>query len=407
MTTGLPLSRPAVDAPSAVAAAAYLIGINQLIVNLQPLVLGALAGAYGLGDAQLGHISAIFIGFNTLAVLSAPIWVRRVNWRVLTTIAVTLAAATLAAGSALSTLPAILLLFAVLGVIKGTLGAPAFASLGDTANPDRSYATSLIVQSVLAAGAAVAAAEWLVPRYSVSGLLLGLAAVAATGLLATRWLPTAGAAPAPTATNPTTAMPSWRGALAPAVGLLALGLFVCGILSFWYFAERIGASRGVPAGLIGAAVSLCSLATVATAGLVAWLGGRLASLWFVAAGNLVVIAGYVCLTSKADAAFVMAAILFAMGWGFAQPGYWTIIRKVDASGRLFVAAPAAGGVAGVLTGLAAGPVIEQGGYTALILSSAALLTASAVCLLLAERIGAAGATRRAADQALPDRRAEA
>lgn len=376
-----------VDAPSAITAASYLIGINQLIVNLQPLVLGALADTYRLGDRQLGYVSAVFIGFNTLAVVSAPFWVRGVNWRILSAAAVGLAAAVLAAGAKLSTLTAILALFAVLGVLKGTLGAPSFASLGDTANPDRSYAASLISQSLLAAAAAVPVAQWIIPQYGVVGLFLSLAAVVATGLLAARFLPDAGVVPASAGPEAPKAVLLSRGTLAPAVGLLALGLFVCGILAFWYFVERIGAARGVPHGLIGGAVSLCALATVATAGIVAWLGGRVSTLWFVAAGNLIVIAGYACLVVDADLAFVLTAILFAMGWGLAQPGYWTIIRKVDVSGRLFVAAPAAGGLAGVLTGILAGPVIERSGYTGLILSSAGLLIASGVCLLIAAHLG--------------------
>jgi MFS family permease len=391
--------RAAVDAPVTVAAAAYLIGLNQLIVNLQPLLLGALADAYKLGDAQLGHISAIFIGFNTLAVLSAPMWVRRVDWRALTTIAMVCATAALAAGALVSTLSTILLLFALLGVVKGVLGAPAFACLGDTSNPDRSYAVSLIVQSVLAAAAATCVAQWLLPRHGVGGVFLGLAAIAATGLVAARRLPARGVAAAPDPPHGSKPDASLGSALAPAVGLLALGVFVCGILSFWYFAERIGAARGVPVGLIGAAVSLCALATVATAAIVAWLGGRLASLWFVATGVLVVIAGYACLAWDSDLAYVAALVLFAMGWGLAQPGYWTIIRKVDAGGRLFVAAPAAGGAAGVLTGLLAGPVIARGGYEGLILCSAALLAGSAACLLLADRLGARAARKRLAADA--------
>lgn len=394
MSAATNTSQPAVDAPSAVAAASYLIGINQLIMNLQPLVLGALADTYRLTDAHLGHISAIFIGFNTLAVLSAPFWIRRVNWRALSTATVVLAAVALAAGAALSTLPAILLLFAVLGVLKGALGAPSFAALGDTANPDRSYASSLIFQSLLAAAAAVPVAQWLIPKYGVVGLFLGLAVVVATGLFATRWLPAAGVVPAPAVAEASEPAPLARGVLAPAIGLFALGLFICGILSFWYFVERIGAARGVPAGLIGAAISLCSLATVATAGIVAWLGGRLASLAFVAIGNAVLIAGYACLIADGNLAFIASTVLFAMGWGLAQPGYWTIIRKVDATGRIFVAAPAASGVAGVLTGIVAGPIIERGGYTALIVFSGAALLASAACLLLAERVGARALRRR-------------
>jgi len=38
-----------------------LTAVNALIVNLQPVIMGALADGRGLSDTNLGRVSAIFV----------------------------------------------------------------------------------------------------------------------------------------------------------------------------------------------------------------------------------------------------------------------------------------------------------------------------------------------------------
>ncbi len=376
----------ALDAPTAVVAAAYLSGLNMLVVNLQPLILGALADSHGLTDRQLGHISAIFVGFSTACLVSGPFWVRRVDWRTFSMLMVLLATTALVSGAFLAAPEAILALFAILGLLKGGLGIPAFASLGDSSNPDRNYGVSVGFQAFLSAAVTAPAAAYVIPNFGVSGLFLTIAAIVASGLLACRWLPrkgvdVSGGAPAAVTSRPRPAMLT-TAAISAWLALLAIAAFTGGILGFWYFIERIGVDRGVSHAAIGVALSLCSLATIVTASIVAWLGGRLPSLVFVCAGSLFTLTGFGLLAFQGEAAYIAGAIAFAMGWGLAQPAYYAVIRKVDATQRLFVAAPAAGGAAGVVIGMVAGPIIELGGYGAMIMASGLLIVFGAFVLAI-------------------------
>ncbi|WP_374656772.1 MFS transporter [Phenylobacterium sp.] len=384
-------SQRSVDAPSAVVAAAYLIALNQLVANIQPLLLGALATDYGLSDRQLGHVSAFYVGAVTLCTLSAPLWIRRINWRLATLVSVAGCVAAFAWGATLNGVGMFLLLFAILGFAKGFFGAPAFASLGDGSNPDRGYGLSTVLQSLIAAGAAAPVASYIIPTYGVRGLFISLALVYATGIVAARWMPVGARSPRAASLSPAEpgeALLSWA-AIPPLVAGFAVALFAGGILAFWYFVERIGVARGVPAQTIGLTISLAAFASILTSAINTWLGGRVPSLAFVAAGTALLLASYAVLLVPGDLAFVACNLLFALGWGFAQPAYWTIVRRVDHTGRLFVAAPAASGAAGVAIGIFAGPVIESGGYSGLIGLSSALIAAAILCIVGVLRFAAA------------------
>lgn len=59
--------RSEVDARTATFAAGWLIALSQLLINVQPLSLGAIAEAHHLSDRQLGYLSAAFVGSSTWA----------------------------------------------------------------------------------------------------------------------------------------------------------------------------------------------------------------------------------------------------------------------------------------------------------------------------------------------------
>ncbi len=365
----------ALDAPSAVVAAAYISGLNLLVVNLQPLILGAFADSYGFSDRQLGQISAIFVGFATICSLTGPLWVRSVDWKSFSRLMITFALIALAAGAFLSSAVQVFALFAVLGIIKAALGIPAFASLGDGSNPDRNYGVSVGFQGLLAASVTAPSAAFIIPRYGVPGLFLTIAIVVASGLVASKWLPRRGRAKA---SHVIPVGDEGAGSAIPAlIALLALALFTSAILGFWYFIERIGTGRGVPPGTIGLTLSAISLASIVTASVVAWLGGRFSSLTFVCLGTTLLVAAFAAMHLDGNAAYITSAMMFAMGWGLSQPAYYALVRKVDSTGRLFVAAPAAGGIAGVAIGVAAGPVIEQAGYLGMVTTCATLALVAA------------------------------
>lgn len=386
---------------AAVVAASLLTGVNQLLVNVQPLLFGVLAVRLGLDDAELGYLGAVVIAALTLGSISGPFWVRRANWRFTCALALVGAAAAFALGAAVTTLDAALLVFGAAGLFLGILSPPAFGCLGEAENPPRAFAISVVAQSSLAAASTLALSFAIIPRFGAPGAFVSVAVAVAAALPLCRSLPRgAGSARELSATVDGAALLS-RAAIPAYAMLFAKGVFVAGILGYWIFVERIGVAHGIPGERIGLTISLCAVASAASAGIVGWLAGRVRLVPMIAIGTTIVIGAFIALGVPGFLAFALSNFLFAFGWGFAQSAYWGLLREVDATNRLFVAGPAAAGVGGVAAGMAAGPIIAAAGLSAMTLASGvALLAAALVAFLVAgslrvRRSRAAGPDTRA------------
>jgi|UPI0003B66EA5 MFS family permease len=370
-----------VDRGSAIAAASLLIALNQLVINVQPLLIGALARHRGLDDGELGLVSSALVGGALLASSTAPFWVRRVNWRRTTTLALLLAALMFWVTSLVTGFGWLCLAFALAGLMKGMIGAPSFVCLGDTSRPERNFGTSVAVQAIVAAAAAVPMAGYLIPAYGLSGVLYSLIAAMAVGLVAVRFLPASGRG-SEQAHGARVKVPAWR--LLPFIAvLLAMMLFTIGVTSFWFFLERIGTAQSIPAATIGLAVSGTALVSIPGSFAVTWLSRWLGGLQFIVLGSLLIVAGFALVAVPEPVAFMAGSLIFAIGWGIAQPGYWALAREADPTSRLFVLSSAVAGLASVITGLIAGPMIGLNGYTGLIVMSGLFVAAGiALCVLI-------------------------
>lgn len=386
---------------AAVVAASLLTGVNQLLVNVQPLLFGVLAVRLGLDDAELGYLGAVVIAALTLGSISGPFWVRRANWRFTCALALVGAAAAFALGAAVTTLDAALLVFGAAGLFLGLLSPPAFGCLGEAENPPRAFAISVVAQSSLAAASTLALSFAIIPRFGAPGAFVSVAVAVAAALPLCRSLPR-GAGSTSELSATVDGAPLLSRAAVPAYAMLfAKGVFVAGILGYWIFVERIGVAHGIPGERIGLTISLCAVASAASAGIVGWLAGRVRLVPMIAIGTTIVIGAFIALGVPGFLAFALSNFLFAFGWGFAQSAYWGLLREVDATNRLFVAGPAAAGVGGVAAGMAAGPIIAVAGLSAMTLASGiALLAAALVAFLVA------GSLRvRRSRVAVPDTRA--
>ena len=378
----------AVDHWTAIAAASLMVGINQLIINVQPLLLGALAENQGLTDTQLGLVSSALIGGSTCASLTAPLWVRRFDWRSVTTLFSLGAAAALFAASNVQTFTSLCLLFFGIGLLKGALGAPSFVSLGDSSKPERNFGISVTVQAGLAALAGAPMAAYLIPAYGVDGVYFSLIGALAVGLLAVRFLPRHGRAQKVDEPRKRIIVNS---ALLPfALVMLAMFLFTIGVTAFWFFLERIGTSKNVPAVTIGLAVSGTALITIAGSFLVTLLARWLGGLSLTVIGSLLIVLGYAFVLLPNPGTFFSGSLIFAFGWGICQPGYWALARAADPTARLFVLSSAVAGLGSVATGFLAGPIIGAVDYNGLtILAGSAILCGMMLCILSSRLKGSA------------------
>lgn len=376
----------AVDRPQAVAAASYLTMLSLTISNIQPVVLGAIAIDYGFGDAKLGQMGSTFVAFLTLASLTAPAWVRRVHWQRFSFVAILLFTGALVAGTQVSSVIGLIALFAVLGVLSAVVGAPGFASLGDTKTPDRNYGVSSIVQAIAAAIIVAPLMGYVVPNFGVHGLMISLALLMASGLAACKWLPDTGKVADFLDDAPHSGSIFVARAVPAFLVLFAIGCFGAGLGGFWFYVERIGVWDGASPQAIGVTLSACSLVTILSSGIVVWLGGRISTLVFILLGSLAMLACFQLVLMRSTDGFIAGNIFFSFGFGLAQPCYWGLLRKVDATNRLFVAATAASGAATVIAGLVAGPIIAAGGYPGLMAACSLIVAAGFAIAVLAARL---------------------
>jgi hypothetical protein len=371
-----------------VLAAAYVSALGNLISNVMPLLLGALADRYGLPDGALGQLNAAFIAATMVTGLTAPYWVPRFDWRIANYVATAGAVAALVIGTGAATIAALLILFTALGLFLGTLALTSFAALGETRFPNRSYATGVTIQSLLAAVANMGISVVLLPYWGVSGIWLGLALLIASGAVATRHHPRCGvAAPAPALDHSTPRGHVFTLAALPAMlTLFSIALVIGGIQGYWAFVERIGVGHGLAAEAVAATLSLCAVASIVNSAVVAWIGDRVQALTIIIAGTAIVNLSFFLLSFPGIVPFVASNILFASAFGLLVPSYWAVLKRVDATDRLFVAGPAAASAGAVAVSLIAGTVIGAGGYVGLTIFDGAL---TIVAALLAAVAGAA------------------
>ena len=89
--TSLPGSNP-MDRRGVIFAGVVISALGALTYNLLPLFLGSAQDYRGLSDQAVGILSSSFyVGF-TLATVTAFFWIRRFNWRIVTFVAIPIAA---------------------------------------------------------------------------------------------------------------------------------------------------------------------------------------------------------------------------------------------------------------------------------------------------------------------------
>ena len=377
MTASLSQTSPQAGKLTVVLAASYLTALSQIFTNMQPVILGALADDFGFSNGSLGNLSAVYVACATLVLASAPLWVRRVSWRLLTAAALVMAAVVIVCGAAVTSLSTFMLLFGLFGMFKSMLGVPAFACLGDTENPDRSFGIAAVVQAISATILVAPVATYLIPAFGSPGVFILLGLLLLSGLLVVWFIPADGqaesasrSADAMSVQEPEGAPFLSRAAIPAYVMLFASALFTAGLVGFWYFVERIGVAKGISPSTIGLTLSAGSLGSIVAASLFAWLSQRVKGVVFLLVGSSLLLSCFVMLQFSGVMPFVLANILFSLGWGLSQPPYWSILSQVDATKRLFVAAPMTGGVAAALIGVFSGPIIDAYGFNGMIAFSA-------------------------------------
>jgi predicted MFS family arabinose efflux permease len=318
-----------------------------------PAYLGELGLHLGISEAQMGSITAAENLGIALASTICMLWLRRVDRRVLA-VAGTLCCMTLNLvaffGRSFPVLVVARFLTGLLG--EGVLFSLAFAVLGTTRNPDRSFGIGLT--AVVLFGSLVLGSSSYLDRVPYgTGALLPLAIVPVGILVALKWMPLDGA-DGGARRNATAGGPIGRLAVLAIAGMT---VWFAAPGAFWTFAESAAATRGISAETISVALAVGNAAGLLGSVVAAWQGhrwGRFGPIAIATAGLALSVAAFE--RSMSLVALALALSAFNIAWNYGTVYEMALVAALDSTGRA-----ALGIAAAQVAGFAAGGFIS--GFT--------------------------------------------
>ncbi len=392
------IQKNSMDAGTVVAAAVIISAIGAMFYNVLPMYLGAAQDHRALGNDQIGFIgSSFFLGY-TLTSISAFFWIRKIDWRVVSYLAVAIASLGLLFAGGSGTY-----LNLLLGVFIAGCGFAAIYSVGttlisDTSNAARWYGAKITAEAALGVVLLVLAPTLILPRWGfagLSGMLIVTIIVLAPIVM---FLPPEGSRQPEQEQSSQSAEtnigPVW-------LALVACMLFICGQTAIWGFVERIGNSAGFNPGLVGTLLGVSLAFAVGGSLLAAWLGDRIGCLKPLVWAHLIFFTGAAILFRGNQFEFYSVAtclVMFSVGLGISYSV--STIAELDADGRYVVLSVPAIGVGVMIGPGAAGMLASGSSYAPVLIFGMVTLSVSLLMFVLADR------GRRAAGEQLAQKVSE-
>jgi predicted MFS family arabinose efflux permease len=269
----------------------------------------------------------------------------------------------------------------IVGIGLGACFAATNAAVAHARNPDRVYgiavASTLVVMAVIffpVLGKAIAS-------NSQRGAFFVMAIIVLIATVSFRWLRIS--------EGELKEKPVSTAISVPAVAVLfaVMSFFTLGTSAIWAFTERIGVDVGLQTSDIAVYLGLSSLSGCASALLAAWIGPRFGR--GLPAMCMLLVSALSCIAIiniSNDVTFIIALVLYWVGYMFLYPFLMSIAAAMDPSGRV---AAAAGGVMALVFafGPALGGLIAAlSSYTMIGVVGALTCTAGAVLAFAARSV---------------------
>jgi MFS family permease len=340
-----------------------------------PFFVGLQISTGGLTQAEAGSMgSAYLVGFS-IASLSALWWIARFNWRALIPVgaAGVVGALVVLAGSDSYLLSVASVL--IVGVIMGGLWTIAYRIFSASPDPERSFATGIVVSYTILAAISFTIGRWIVPEYGLSGSAYFLSGIIVL-LAASAFLVPAGLASEGDSTAGTNFSRAPANVVFALLGLLTTSLVFAAV---WAFAERLGVASGFDSTQISPIVASNLLGSAAGSVLAGMLGTRFGRKRTLLIGLSVMTLSVLCLL-WADSYWIYGVAVVGLGFtvGFVLPYQMGTVAALDKDGKFVVLIGAAQGVGSALGPVLAGIGFGLGGITALVSIAVTAMVVSAV-----------------------------
>lgn len=373
------------DRPRIIIPALAISAIGALFYNLLPLYLGVAQDDRGLGNQDIGFLTAaFFVGYNLVTVW-AFFWIRRWNWRKATAVWTPIAMLGLALGAISESYITLLIATAVAGGGFAAVYGIGTTVLADTSDPARWYGVKIAAEAVPGAILLFVLPATLADSHGFTGVVAGMLAMVVLLSLAAFTLPAAGRYELEELTE--SELPSLDPQInrsAVWAALIATFAFFSAASGMWAFIERIGAALSFPPEAIGNLLAASLVAATGGSLMTAWLGKRFGNLRpFAFTAAIFLLALYLL---RGDPVFVTYALgtgilTFAIGMGL--PFAIAEVARLDPDGRFVILSVPAIGFGAMLGPAAAGTLAESGSFAVVLLVAGAAILASLVAMFTA------------------------
>lgn len=343
------------DRKRAIFSAVVLSALGAMFYNLLPLFLGVAQDYRELDNKAIGLLSSIFFAGYTLTTSSAFFWIRRINWKTVTLLALIVGClALLLAGYSQSHRLLMLSIFVAGGAFSTVYGIGTTA-LGDTSNPARWYGLKISAEAMLGAILLFLLPGTLISSHGFMGMMWGMVLAVVLLAPALSWLPSAGAKQQEQ-DGQRVQLPSHT-RLAVWIGLFAVTMFIFSATMIWAFVERMASTAGFEPVLVGKILSLTLVFAVIGSLVAAVLGDRFGLGKPFAAATMIFLLALAWLFSTASLLnFAIGTCLLTLAIGLGITYVITIVADLDIDGRYVVLTVPAIGI-GVMIAPAVGGLL--------------------------------------------------
>lgn len=383
-------------------AASIASTIGGLPFNALPVMLGSLAEAFKLEPAAVGFMGSVCFAGYLVGTLGAPLWIERLNWRLLTVISALGTAGSFALSAHITDLKGQYIAWALIGFFASTMTCLGMRILIDLPDKVRAFGVRQGVELSVTAAVLFALPPLVIAHWQYLGAASALAAVVLVLGASAVWVPArsvlahqAGASTATAGADGVTGGKAQGEGVASQgvatakpkvpvvawIGLVVFFVYLVGNIGLWAFLERIGAGLKLEPAQTGLVFAVLKLLGGVAAFSVGALGERWSPVRAHGGALLLLGAGLILL---ATAAGFPAFALGAWVWEFAFTCGCVLqaahIARQDPSGRAILLVPAAfalasmvgPGLAGQLYSPGAGAVLWLAALTSVVPLAAVL-----------------------------------
>lgn len=348
----------------AMLAASLASTIGGLPFNALPVMLGSLADSFGLPAASVGLLGSVCFAGYLAGTLGAPLWMNRVDWRVLTVVGAFGTAASFVLSALVVRLPVLYAAWASIGFFASTMTCLGMRVLSDLPDKVRAFGVRQGTELSVTAAVLFVLPPLVIAQWHYPGAAFALAAVVGLLGLSAFWVPRHSLLPA----QQVHAGVSRRLGAASWFALAMFFLFLVGNIGLWAFLERIGAGLRIDPARMGLVFAVLKLLGGVAAFSTALVGERFGRRLPYVAVTALIAAGLALLAYGATVLPVFVA--FALGawvWEFAFTCGCVLqtagIARTDSGGRAVVLVPAAFALASMVGPGLAGQLLAAGSFS--------------------------------------------